>query len=191
MSNSSISLQGPSVIDSYIAIQSYVSSNKSHSPNSKLACLHDNMAGMKLLYDSDDDKDEANRGQCDSRGIPPNDPDWQVAVYLTAKHVMKPGRRPALSEEDVRHWKPVEVEAKGKGSTGEWGGNKGKAGKADDKGKGIGVGMQCGEKGKSICDGKGNGKRGNRKSETSVFHRRGDATYIATSSGEDDSISRS
>ena len=55
--------------------------------------------------------------------------------------------------------------------------------------------MKCGEKGKIICDGKGdgkgNGKLGNRKSETSVFHRRGDATYIATSSGEDDSISRS
>ena len=126
---------------------------------------------------------------------PPNDPDWQVAVYLTAKHVMKPERRPALSEEDVRHWKPVEVEAKGKGSTGEWGGNKGKAGKADDKGKGIGVGMKYGEKGKSICDGrgygKGNGKLGKPKSDTSVFHRRGDATYIATSSGEEDLISRS
>ena len=129
---------------------------------------------------------------------PPNHLDWQVAVYHIAKHALKPGRRSALCEEDVRTWKSTwkpadrpepggepEVEAKGKGSTGEWGGNKGKAGKADDKGKGIGVGMKCGEKGKSICDGKGAGKRGSRKSETSVFHRRGDATYIATSSGEE------
>ena len=157
------------------------------------------MAGMQLLYDSDDNEDVANRckegSKGDSRGIPPNDPDWQVAVYLSAKHVIKPERRSALYEEDVRTWKPAEVEAKGKGSTGEWGGNKGKAGKADDKGKGIGVGMKYGEKGKSICDGKGygkgNGKLGKPKSDTSVFHRRGDATYIATSSGEDDSISRS
>ena len=160
------------------------------------------MAGIKLIYDSDDDKNEANGGKegskHDSRGISPNHPDWQVAVYLRAKHAI--GQRSALYLEDVHAFCPTngpEAEAKvkgiggGKGSAGEWGGNKGKAGKADDKGKGIGVGMKCGEKGKSICDGKGNGKRGNRKSETSVFHRRGDATYIATSSGEDDSISRS